>query len=136
MATLSEAEANYQSASLHYQQLKPLAAELCSDFLYICTLEPQHSEKHLKAITNILWNEQCQESYQAVCHLKGVSPLASVSQVKTTSPTGPLLHTSQAAMEHQIGAAFSCHFQGANGTPFLSPPLLHIVGVDGSTAAA
>jgi len=63
-------------------------------------------------------------------------PLASVSQVETTSPTGPLLHTSQVAVEHQIGTAFSHCFQGANGTPFLSPPLLHCVGMDGSSAAA
>ncbi len=56
LATLSEAEANYQSSSLCYQQLKPLAAELCSDFLHRHTLEPQHSEMHLKAVANILWN--------------------------------------------------------------------------------
>jgi len=120
-ATLSEAEANYQSASLCYQQLKPWATELHSNFLLRRTLELQHSEQHLKAVTNILWNEWHWESYQAICCLKGVSPLASVSQVETTSPTSPLLHTSQVAVEHQIGAAFSHHFQGANGTPLLSP---------------
>jgi len=106
-ATLLEAEANYRASSLHYQQLKPLAAELRSDFLHRRTLEPQHSDMHLKAVTNILRNERRCESYQAIRHLKGVSPLANVSQVETTSPAGPLLHTSQAAVEHQIGAAFS-----------------------------
>jgi len=135
LATLSKAEANYWSASLCYQQLKPQVAELHSNFLYRHTLEPQHLEQHLKAITNILWNEWLQESYQAVHHLKGVSPLASVSQVEATSPAGPLLHTSQAAVEHQIGSAFSHCFQGANGTLFLSPPLLHYVGMDSSSAA-
>jgi len=48
--------------------------------------------------------------------------MTSVSQVETPSPTGPILHTSQAAVEQQIGSAFSRRFQGANGTPFLSPP--------------
>ena len=62
--------------------------------------------------------------------------MTSVSQVETPSPTGPILHTSQAAVKQQIGSAFSCQFQGANGTPFLSPPLLHCVGLDGTSAAA
>ncbi len=43
--------------------------------------------------------------------------MSSVSQVETPSPTGPILHTSQATIEEQIGASFSCQFQGANGTP-------------------
>ncbi len=62
--------------------------------------------------------------------------MASVSQVETPSPTGPILHTSQAAIKEQIGASFSRHFQGANGTPFLSAPLLHCVGMDSSSSAA
>jgi len=61
--------------------------------------------------------------------------MTSVSQVETSSPTGPLLHTSKADIEHQLGAAFSHHFQGANGTPFLSAPLLHCVGMDSSSSA-
>jgi len=62
--------------------------------------------------------------------------MSSVSQVEVPSPTGPVLHTSQTAVEEQIGASFSHRFQGANGTPFLSAPLLHCVGMDGSFSAA
>jgi len=120
-ASLVEAEANYRSASLRYQQLKPMAAELWVDFLHRRTLEPHHSDQHLKAVANILRNERRRESYQTVRRLKGVAPMTSVSQVETPSPTGPILHTSQAAVEQQIGSAFSRPFQGANGTPFLSP---------------
>jgi len=98
-ASLAEAEANYQSASLRYQQLKPMAAKLQVDFLHHYSLEPHHSNQHLKAIANILRNERQRESYQAVCRLKGVAPMTSVSQVETPSPTGPILHTSQAAIE-------------------------------------
>jgi len=133
-ATLVNAKADYQAASLHYHQLKPLAAKLCSDFLHCCILDPQSSEAHTKAIANILCNKCHCESYQAVHHLKGVSQMTSVSQVETPSPTGPLLHTSQAKIEHQLGTAFSHCFQGAN-TPFLSDPLLYCVGMDGSSSA-
>jgi len=56
LATLAEAEAAYHAASLCYWQLKPLAAELCSDFLHQCTLEPYHSETYIKAMANILCN--------------------------------------------------------------------------------
>jgi len=62
--------------------------------------------------------------------------MSSVSQVETPSPTGPILHTSQAAIEEQIGATFSHQFQIANGTLFLSAPLLHCVGMDGSSSTA
>jgi len=62
--------------------------------------------------------------------------MMSVSQVETSSPTRLLLHTSQVAVKQQIGLAFSQCFQGANGTPFLSPPLLHCIGMDGTTSAA
>jgi len=135
-ASLVEAEANYWAASLQYQQLKPMAAELQVDFLHRRSLEPHHSDQHLKAVANILCNERRRESYQVVRRLKGVAPMTSVSQVETPSPTGPVLHTSQAAVEQQIGSAFSRQFQGANGTPFLSPPLFHCVGLDGTSAAA
>ncbi len=59
----------------------------------------------------------------------------SMSPRSKPPPTGPLLHTAQVAVKHQIGTAFSCCFQGANGTPFL-PPLLHCVGMDGSSTTA
>ncbi len=39
-ASLADAEAAYQAASLRYQQLKPMAAELRSDFLHRQILEP------------------------------------------------------------------------------------------------
>jgi len=98
-ASLVEAEANYQAASLRYQQLKPMAAELRVDFLHCRSLEPHHSDQHLKAIANILRNGSRRESYQVVRRLKGVAPMTSVSQVETPSPTGPILHTSQAVVE-------------------------------------
>jgi len=49
-ASLAEAEANYQSASLQYQQLKPMATKLQVNFLHHCSLEPHHSDQHLKAV--------------------------------------------------------------------------------------
>jgi len=106
-ASLADAEVAYWAASLHYQQLKPMAAELCSDFLHWQILEPQPSDAHTKAVANILQNECRHKSYQAVRQLKGVAPMSSVSQVEVPSPTGPILHTSQTAVEEQIGASFS-----------------------------
>jgi len=97
-ATLVDAEAAYRAASLHYRQLKPLAAELRSNFLHCRILEPQSSEAHTKAVANILHNKRRRESYQEVHRLKGAG---------------------QMSIEHQLGAAFSHHFQGANSTPFL-----------------
>jgi len=111
-----------------------MATELCIDFLHHHFLEPHHSNQHLKAVANILHIECWWESYQVVCQLKGLAPMTSVSSVETPSPTGPILHTSQAAVEQQIGSAISHWFQGANDTPFLSPPLLHHVGLDGTSS--
>jgi len=64
--------------------------------------------------------------------------MTSVSQVETSSPTGPLLHTSQADIEHQLGAAFSHHSKGqmvplSSLTPYYTvlvwmvPPVLHMI---------
>ena len=78
LTPLAEAEANYWSASLRYQQLKPMAAKLQVDFLHHHSLEPHDSNQHLKAVANILCNERQCESYQVVCGLKGVAPMTTV----------------------------------------------------------
>ena len=57
-ASLADAEVAYQAASLCYQQLKPMAAELHSDFLHWRILEPQPSDAHTKVVANILRNER------------------------------------------------------------------------------
>jgi len=94
------------------------------------------SDENQEAIQWILTAEQSQDNFHAICQLKNVQPMHSVSQVKVPRPNGPLHLTSQQEVEQHLSEALALQFQLTANSPFLTNPFCYELGLLGTFPAA
>ena len=80
---------NYKAAKKEYQELHPKASQLWVEFLQQKLLSPGLPEENQQAICYILTAECSRDTFHAICQLKNVQPMHSVSQVEVPGPNDP-----------------------------------------------